>query len=57
LNDDGWFDFVAMSKKPGRKTYVAGDIYYRDKSGALNISGGAMQRLAGIVGALEYDDG
>jgi hypothetical protein len=45
LNDDGWFDVVAMSKKPVRKASVAGGIYYRDKSGALKMNARSKKRL------------
>ena len=45
LNDDGWFDVVAMSKKPVRKTSVRGSIYYRDKSGALKMNARSKKRL------------
>ena len=45
LNDDGWFDVVAMSKKPVRKASVAGGIYFRDKSGALKMNARSKKRL------------
>ena len=45
LNDDGWFDVVAMSKKPVRKASVGGGIYYRDKSGALKMNARSKKRL------------
>ena len=45
LNDDGWFDVVAMSKKPVRKASVGGGVYYRDKSGALKMNARSKKRL------------
>ena len=44
-SDDGWFDVVAMSKKPVRKTSAQGSVYYRDKSGALKMNARAKKRL------------
>ena len=40
-NEDGWFDVVAMSKKPS----MGGGIYYRDKSGALKMNVRSKKRL------------
>jgi hypothetical protein len=45
LNDDGWFDVVAMSKKPVRKASVGGGIYYRDQSGAIKMNARSKKRL------------
>ena len=45
LNEDGWFDVVAMSKKPVRKASAGGGIYYRDKSGALKMNARSKKRL------------
>jgi hypothetical protein len=37
LNEDGWFDVIAMSKKHVRRNSVAGGVYCGDKSGALKM--------------------
>jgi hypothetical protein len=45
LNEDSWFDVVAMSKEPARKDFDKGRIYYRDKSGALKMNARSKRRL------------
>jgi hypothetical protein len=45
LNEDGWYNVVAMSKRPARKDFDKGRIYYRDKSGALKMNAKSKRRL------------